>query len=446
MKCLQQADKKCRKLRMGQVAWSPELAAAMLQVKIWKLICRRHTGAKVNDRYLNRQLKQANLSPGVLSVSFPEAKFHLHQAFRAYLQLKKTASSQRTAWLEELATAIAHYQGEGTTAKTALKQLQLREKQRAEARTIKRANGKLRANSGLPMVIAPDPATRGQTRKECYTKQDIEEACIEENKRRFWQASDTPFMKPPIFDKVGPLGLGPGADEILETGTLTLDPGDEPLDDDTVQYIKQLQCPDHVTDLPLSEAQITTTKNAQSWKAAKEATSSGDPLLHYGHCKATALHPHLGEFETFMRNIPFITGYSPQRWKRAVNVELLKKPGNFNVERLRTILLMEAQWNNNNKIIGRELLWHAERQDLIAPEQYGSRKNRSANTQALNKKLVQDLFRQQRLTGAIGSNDAKSCYDRIVHSVAMLSMRRVDYPVEPLISMFSTLHELKQYI
>ena len=232
----------------------------------------------------------------------------------------------------------------------------------------------------------------------------------------------------------------------MATGTLTLEPGDPPLDEDTVKYIQQLKRPDHVVDLPLEEAQITKDKNARSWKAAKEATSAGDPLLHYGHCKATAAHPQLGEFETHMRNVPFITGYSPTRWRRAVNVELLKKPGNFNVERLRTILLMEPSFNNNNKIIGRELLWHAEQQNLIAPEQYGSRKHRSASTQALNKKLVLDLFRQQRLTGAIGSNDAKSCYDRIVHSVAMLSMRRVGYPVEPLLSMFNTLHNLRQYI
>ena len=132
------------------------------------------------------------------------------------------------------------------------------------------------------MVIAPDPLNPNQ-RKECYTKDEIELACLEENKRRFWQASHTPFLQSPLLEKVGPLGLGPGADEILATGTLTLEPGDPPLDEDTVKYIQQLKRPDHVVDLPLEEAQITKDKNARSWKAAKEATSAGDPLLHYGH-------------------------------------------------------------------------------------------------------------------------------------------------------------------
>ena len=107
---------------------------------------------------------------------------------------------------------------------------------------------------------------------------------------------------------------------------------------------------------------------------------------------------------------------------------------------------MNPDFNNTNKIIGRDIMKHAEDQKLIAPEQYGSRKMRSANTQALNKKLVFDCYRMEKLAGAIGSNDAKSCYDRIVHSVAMLSMRRMGYPVQPLISLFSTLQELRQHI
>ena len=40
------------------------------------------------------------------------------------------------------------------------------------------------------------------------------------------------------------------------------------------------------------------------------------------------------------------------------------------------------------------------------------------------------------------SNDAKSCYDRIVHAAASLSMQRVGMPTEPIIMMFSTIQEL----
>ena len=36
-----------------------------------------------------------------------------------------------------------------------------------------------------------------------------------------------------------------------------------------------------------------------------------------------------------------------------------------------------------------------------------------------------DLLRQKRQAGTLCSNNAKSCYDQIVHSVATLSMRRL---------------------
>ena len=465
MEFLAQADRKCRKLRMGNVAWSPELSTAIKNVLAWKLLLRRFSNSapssthriSVNGRYVRRILTQLNIPLETLRWPLQQVLQHHQQAVRAYYNLKPFAHQKRESHLESLAAAIAqhstpinlpaNYQGHSINPQTTQKvltQLKRQEQQRRNARIVKYANGKLSGSSGLPMVIAPGP-TPG-SRMPCYTKEEIEKAIFDENMWRFWQASDTPFLQPPIWDKVGTIGTGPGADEILSTGTLTLAPDDPPLDVTTLKYLQQLQKDDNVVELPLQEVQITVEKHEQAWKVAKEQTSSGDPLLHFGHCKACASHPNLCEFEAKMQDIPFITGYSPHRWQRVVNVELLKQPDNFNVEKLRTIMLMEAAWNNNNKIIGRDLMWHAERQNLLAPEQYGSRKHRAASTQALNKKLVFDLFRQQRLPGAIGSNDAKSCYDRIVHSVAMLSMRRMGYPLPPLISMFSTLQQLRQYI
>ena len=38
----------------------------------------------------------------------------------------------------------------------------------------------------------------------------------------------------------------------------------------------------------------------------------------------------------------------------------------------------------------------------------------------LNKELLMDIFRQKRHAGAIGIIDAKGCFDRIVHTVAIL--------------------------
>jgi hypothetical protein len=100
----------------------------------------------------------------------------------------------------------------------------------------------------------------------------------------------------------------------------------------------------------------------------------------------------------------------------------------------------------NNKIFGREIMIQAERHNLVAPEQYGSRKGHSAVAHALNKQLAYSLVRVLRSPAAMCSNDAQGCYDRIVHSVAALSMRRVGVPPEPIVSMFTTLQQLQHYV
>jgi hypothetical protein len=66
---------------------------------------------------------------------------------------------------------------------------------------------------------------------------------------------------------------------------------------------------------------------------------------------------------------------------------LEKKPGVRKINTLRAILLYEADFNHNNKWLGRTMLQRAEADNAVAIEQYGSRKNLSAVDQSLNKLL-----------------------------------------------------------
>jgi hypothetical protein len=66
--------------------------------------------------------------------------------------------------------------------------------------------------SGITMVEAPNED--GVT--EQYTDSEgIVRGCIWENKRRFRQTEGTPFMQEPLRTSVGYLGIGPGAQDIL---------------------------------------------------------------------------------------------------------------------------------------------------------------------------------------------------------------------------------------
>ena len=51
-----------------------------------------------------------------------------------------------------------------------------------------------------------------------------------------------------------------------------------------------------------------------------------------------------------------------------------------------------------------------------------------------------------RQTGALCSNDAKSCYDRVVHSIACMAYRRLGVPSSPVISMLKTIQTMKHHI
>jgi hypothetical protein len=125
---------------------------------------------------------------------------------------------------------------------------------------------------------------------------------------------------------------------------------------------------------------------------------------------------------------------------------LEKKAGIRQLSTLRAILLYEADFNQNNKRLGREMLFRAETGGAVAIEQFGSRKHMSAIDQSLNKALTFDIWRQLRQRGALCSNDAKSCYNRIAHNCASLCLQRVGTPAPPIISMFETIQKLKHYV
>ena len=162
--------------------------------------------------------------------------------------------------------------------------------------------------------------------------------------------------------------------------------------------------------------------------------------------KVNATDPLLCELDTIMREIPFRTGYSLHRWRHGIDVELQKEHDNYNIERMRTIVLIEADHNMNNKLLGKRAMAYGEEHNAIAPEQYGSRKNLSAAQASVNNRLMYDIMRQTRKGGIVCSNDAQSCYDRIVHSVLSLSLQRIGVPPGPIQSMITTIQHMTHRI
>ena len=126
------------------------------------------------------------------------------------------------------------------------------------------------------------------------------------------------------------------------------------------------------------------------------------------------MHDTLSEIHALMTELA-VTGASPfARWETGLSCMLEKTAGVIKVEKLRAILLMEADFNFFNGLMFAGRMMHqAELHNRIPQECYGSRKNHEAIDMAVNRRLVADLLRQKRNAGAIASVDAESCYDCI---------------------------------
>ena len=426
---IKHAEKKCRKLKLGKTPWSPELSKARKNIVLWNMLLRQQKNLKINTKKLIRLGKQLKITVDDTG-NIDSIKKKRKEAYQKWNELTRNAESLRTKWLEELAENLES-KGKGNRAKI-LETLIFRERQR---RCYKRLKRILSTNTSTGVTTVKITTASGDT-VECTEKDAIESACLKENHRRFTQANQTTFASEEIARQLDRLGVNSTADDILKGVDTNL-----PISEDQTKFMKCLKTPNKVKDNPIPEY-ITPQQWRECWKNQKEDTSAGPSGLHFGHMKANARNEDMCYIDATLAAIPFATGYSPRRWQKGTNVMLYKKVANNHVEKLRTILLYEADFNAVNKILGRKMLANGEKCDSIAPEQYGSRKNKTAIIQCLNKKLTFDLWRQRKTPGALLSNDAKSCYDRILHNIASISMQRQGVGKNNITCMFTTIQKL----
>ena len=74
---------------------------------------------------------------------------------------------------------------------------------------------------------------------------------------------------------------------------------------------------------------------------------------------------------------------------------ILKKEGNNNLDKLRTLVLFEADFNHNNKFLGRQMMHHLGDKQFLAQEQFSS-PGKKCIDHVVNRKLYFDLVRYQK--------------------------------------------------
>ena len=219
---------------------------------------------------------------------------------------------------------------------TEIRNIQVREQLCTAACRIKTvfSRGRGRGTSEIEITLE-DGSIREITRQETMKRH-----IIRENRNKFHQMEKCPLFYEDLIADLGLMGDGPEVESVLNGFYIP----PEGIRCATAHWLKQMKKKN-------SEAQseiFTSLKDYQhGWKLTKEKTASGE--LHMGHFKAGAMHKKLGWFNFVMAILPFSAGYVPSRWQQGTDVMLLKKNEVYLLDKLRTIVLYEADFNHKNK-------------------------------------------------------------------------------------------------
>jgi hypothetical protein len=215
---------------------------------------------------------------------------------------------------------------------------------------------------------------------EITTKTGIERACMDENRNKFHQTRNTPCMREPLCSLLGSLGDTNACRDILRGDFIPPD-DNPPFTREFLAHMQQI----NPLQYPPPPASLSTKTFQEGWTKIREYTLSSISRLHFGHLKACAQNVFISNFKSSLSHVPYHTGYSPTAWNYGIDVMIQKKERLNLVSKLRNITLTEADFNFNNKLLGKETLKHAELNNLIAKEQYGRRKGKVQwNTLSIN--------------------------------------------------------------
>jgi len=237
--------------------------------------------------------------------------------------------------------------------------MQQTERQRVSAQRIRRVNGLARSFKGLTKVVI-----QGDDEKyiELVDKSAIEKALLDAYALTLTQANNTPCMVSSLKDLLGEYGTSDNSIDITQGYTSALDG----VDGSTVEVLKYLALKGDRTKQCLPRP-LDVEECKQGWKRATEGTSSAMKFeTHFVHWKAGYANDKIVAVHTGLANVPFMAGCSPTRWQFGVSSLLTKEHGNFQIHQLRTILLYKANYNFNNKILGRRMMYNAESHNILA--------------------------------------------------------------------------------
>jgi len=84
---MQQAERKCRKLKMGAVEWSPQLALSRALITMWMAMVKACTGKHISSRLIQRLMDKAGYK-ATTGIMLTMAQNNLKAETKKYYQIK----------------------------------------------------------------------------------------------------------------------------------------------------------------------------------------------------------------------------------------------------------------------------------------------------------------------------------------------------------------------
>ena len=426
------AEKKCRKLYMGAKPYTPEVNQLGAVINAWHVLIHKKEGKFVSSRWFKRCLKTSG-AQNFSQLSIEDCIKQRSLAFQKYNSYGHQIEEKRDSWLDDLADAIA---AKGNISKSAaVRQLKSREESSHTYRQIRVAT---KNSMGAPyhMELKKDGVSYVSTDKD-----EIEAALIEEYETKYHLAEASPFLQEPLLSDVGPLALGESANQILN-GTYSCPSGVSKYTEKFISYLKK----DEIVQ-EHNRIEITTEDSNYFWHKIKEKVSSSPSDRHYGTYKAACSHEGNAKIQAKLTSWPYQLGFPLPRTTNCINVSLLKKGKGITPSDLRTIWLLEADFNAGAKqhFVTRMMNSTALGNDLIPASQYAKRGSRAIEA-ALVKILYFDHIRQNKLPGVFFASDLMQCFDRMAHPVCSLVSQRWGVHPNVILCMFTAIQQMKHKI
>jgi hypothetical protein len=422
-----------RKKYAGNVLYSDVIRKDRKSIQLWKLIQKRLQNRRIDTRKIRRLMRIVN-EPTALRMTPNAVDIAEHNCRKLYSKHKKDDKALRKAFQLQVNERRAKKYKTSITAQEKVTHNAFKSKT-----AFRHINQVLQKKERTAITFVESTDTHGELHESTDTE-TIFHACSQEGIARYGQCTDTPFMQSPLSDDFGYLGNQQAIDAVLD--------GSYQCPDGTPAYVKkiiaELKRPD-VTDLPTVTGQATTQEHTQGWKHMKAHTAASSFGPSFSEFIAGTESNPVAEVDAAIVSIAAAAGYCPQRWSTAIDVMIPKKKLSRDVTKLRIIVLFHALFNMMNKRVAKKAIQNAENINEIPSEAYAKRGHRAIDC-ALNKILTLDIIRQRKVPAALCCNDAKQCYDRILHAIANICLQRVGVCPKTCFVMLGTLQQMQHHI